>query len=135
MKIAVLAGDGIGPEVTREALRVLDALDLPGLTLFEGDVGGAGYRRHGHPLPPETLEMAKAADAVLFGAVGDPECDGLERHLRPEQAILGLRASLGLFANLRPATMFPGLANQLAGTDAYPLSRSARKGSFCSPQM
>ena len=109
MKIAVLAGDGIGPEVTREALRVLDSLDLPRLTLFEGDVGGAGYRRHGHPLPPETLEMAKAADAVLFGAVGDPECDGLERHLRPEQAILGLRASLGLFANLRPATMFPGL--------------------------
>ena len=109
MKIAVLAGDGIGPEIVAEALKVLQALRLPNVTLWEGDVGGAGYKRHGHPLPPETLQMAKAADAVLFGAVGDPECDNLERHLRPEQAILGLRQALGLFANLRPATMFPGL--------------------------
>src|SRR5690349_5337859 len=109
MKIACLAGDGIGPEIMAEARRVLLALDLPGLTVWEGDVGGIGYRRHGHPLPPETLEAARAADAVLFGAVGDPACDGLERHLRPEQAILGLRAELGLFANLRPAAMFPGL--------------------------
>lgn len=109
MKIAVLAGDGIGPEIMVEARKVLAALDLPGLVLFEGDVGGSGYRRHGHPLPPETLEMCQAADAVLFGAVGDPSCDGLERHLRPEQAILGLRQALTLFANLRPATMFPGL--------------------------
>ncbi len=109
MKIAIFPGDGIGPEVTREAVRVLQALDLPGMVLFEGDVGGAAYHRHGHPLPAETLEMARAADAVLFGAVGDPACDGLERHLRPEQAILGLRAELGLFANLRPATTFPGL--------------------------
>ena len=109
MKIACLAGDGIGPEIMAEARRVLAALDLPGLTVWEGDVGGIGYRRHGHPLPPETLEMCKAADAVLFGAVGDPECDGLARHLRPEQAILGLRQALALFANLRPATMFPGL--------------------------
>jgi 3-isopropylmalate dehydrogenase len=109
MKIAVLPGDGIGPEIMAEARKVLDALDLPDLTLWEADVGGVGYKRHGHPLPPETLEMARAADAVLFGAVGDPDCDNLERHLRPEQAILGLRSSLGLFANLRPATMFPGL--------------------------
>ncbi len=109
MKIAILPGDGIGPEIMAEARKVLDALELPGLTVWEADVGGVGYRRHGHPLPPETLDMAKAADAVLFGAVGDPECDGLERHLRPEQAILGLRQALGLFANLRPATMFPGL--------------------------
>jgi len=109
MKIACLAGDGIGPEIMAEARRVLQELDLPGLTVWEGDVGGIGYKRHGHPLPPETLEMARAADAVLFGAVGDPSCDGLERHLRPEQAILGLRQALGLFANLRPATMFPGL--------------------------
>jgi 3-isopropylmalate dehydrogenase len=109
MKIACLAGDGIGPEIMAEARKVLAALDLPGLVIWEGDVGGMGYRRHGHPLPPETLEMAKAADAVLFGAVGDPSCDNLERHLRPEQAILGLRQALGLFANLRPATMFPGL--------------------------
>jgi 3-isopropylmalate dehydrogenase len=109
MKIACLAGDGIGPEIMAEARIVLQALDLPQLTVWEGDVGGIGYRRHGHPLPPETLEMAKAADAVLFGAVGDPSCDALERHLRPEQAILGLRQALGLFANLRPARMFPGL--------------------------
>ena len=109
MKIAILPGDGIGPEIMAEARKVLQALDLPRLTIWEGDVGGIGYRRHGHPLPPETLEMAKAADAVLFGAVGDPECDGLARHLRPEQAILGLRQALGLFANLRPATMFAGL--------------------------
>ena len=109
MKIAILPGDGIGPEIMAEARKVLAALELPGLTVWEADVGGVGYRRHGHPLPPETLEMAKAADAVLFGAVGDPSCDSLERHLRPEQAILGLRQALGLFANLRPATMFPGL--------------------------
>ena len=109
MKIAVLAGDGIGPEVTAEAVAVLEALRFPGMVLFEGDVGGAAYRRHGHPLPPETLEMAKASDAILFGAVGDPACDGLDRHLRPEQAILGLRKELGLFANLRPARMFNGL--------------------------
>ena len=109
MKIALLPGDGIGPEIMAEAKKVLDALRLPQVTYWEADVGGIGYRRHGHPLPPETLEMAKAADAVLFGAVGDPACDDLERHLRPEQAILGLRQALGLSANLRPATMFAGL--------------------------
>ena len=109
MKIAVLAGDGIGPEIMAEARKALDALKLPEVDYREGDVGGAGYRLHGHPLPPETLAMAKEADAVLFGAGGDPACDNLERHLRPEQAILGLRQALGLFANLRPATMFPGL--------------------------
>ena len=109
MRIAVLPGDGIGPEVTAEAVKVLEALNLQGLILFEGDVGGAAYKRHGHPLPPETLTMARECDAVLFGAVGDPDCDGLERHLRPEQAILGLRKALGLFANLRPAKVFPGL--------------------------
>ncbi|MEZ5682029.1 MAG: 3-isopropylmalate dehydrogenase [Erythrobacter sp.] len=109
MKIAVLPGDGIGPEVTKQALRVLEALSLPGLVLFEGDVGAVAYRRHGRPLPAETLEMARAADAVLFGAVGDFSCDDLPRHLRPEQAILGLRSELTLFANLRPAAGFPGL--------------------------
>ena len=114
MKIAVFPGDGIGTEVTREAVRVLEALPLPGLTLFEGDVGAAGYRRHGHPLPPESLDMAQSCDAILFGAVGDPSCDGLERHLRPEQAVLGLRAELGLFANLRPATTFAGLEGMSA---------------------
>ncbi len=109
MKIAVFAGDGIGPEVTREAVRVLEALDLPGLELTHGDVGGAAWRKHGHPLPPATLEIAHAADAILFGAVGDFACDKLERALRPEQAILGLRKALGLFANLRPAKVFAGL--------------------------
>ena len=114
MKIAVLAGDGIGPEVTREAVRVLQALDLPGMALTHADVGGAAYKVHGHPLPPETLAIARAADAILFGAVGDPDCDALERSLRPEQAILGLRKELGLFANLRPAKVFKGLEDTSA---------------------
>ena len=114
MKIAVFPGDGIGPEVTREAVRVLEALDLPDLTLFEGDVGGIAYKRHGHPLPAETLELARNCDAILFGAVGDPACDNLERNLRPEQAILGLRKELGLFANLRPAKLFKGLEDASA---------------------
>lgn len=111
IRIAVFAGDGIGPEVTREAVRVLEALGLPGLELVEGDVGAAAYRKHGHPLPPATLDIARSAGAILFGAVGDFDCDHLERHLRPEQAILGLRKELGLFANLRPATVFSGLTD------------------------
>lgn len=111
--IAILPGDGIGPEVTAEARRVLDALDL-GLTFEEAPVGGAAWFDSGHPLPPATLDLAKRADAILFGAVGDPRCDALERHLRPEQAILGLRKELGLFANLRPATLFPGLEDASA---------------------
>lgn len=111
IRIAVFAGDGIGPEVTGEAVRVLKALDLPELELVEGDVGAAAYRKHGHPLPPQTLETARSAGAILFGAVGDFDCDDLERHLRPEQAILGLRKELGLFANLRPANVFEGLEN------------------------
>jgi len=114
MKIAVLAGDGIGPEVTQEALRVLDALALPDVILAHADVGAAAYRAHGHPLPPETLSAAQEADAVLFGAVGDPSCDNIERHLRPEQAILGLRSELELFANLRPAQGYAGLEKMSA---------------------
>jgi 3-isopropylmalate dehydrogenase len=106
--IAILPGDGIGPEVTREARRVLEALDL-GLRFEEAPVGGAAYRATGHPLPPETLALADRAAAVLFGAVGDPAFDSLERALRPEQAILGIRKHLGTFANLRPARIFPGL--------------------------
>ena len=109
-----MPGDGIGPEVTAEALRVLDALALPGLVLIDADVGGIAYKRHGHPLPQETLDAARSADAVLFGAVGDPACDGLERRLRPEQAILGLRSELGLFANLRPAKMIAGMEDASA---------------------
>lgn len=106
--IAILAGDGIGPEVTAEARRVLDALGLD-LTYEEALAGGVAYHAKGHPLPPETLDVARRADAILFGAVGDPTCDALERHLRPEQAILGLRKELTLFANLRPARLFAGL--------------------------
>jgi len=109
MRIAVFAGDGIGPEVTAEAVRVLEALQIDGLDLVEGDVGGAAYRKHGHPLPAATLEIARSSDAILFGAVGDFSLDHLERALRPEQAVLGLRKELGLFANLRPATVFKGL--------------------------
>lgn len=109
MHIAVLAGDGIGQEIMVEALRVLGAMDLPDLCLDHADVGGVAYRNHGHPLPPETVALAKEADAVLFGAVGDPSCDNLERHLRPEQAVLGLRKEMQTFANLRPAKMFPGM--------------------------
>lgn len=114
MLIALMPGDGIGPEVIAEARRVLDALDLPGLTYEEALVGGAAYKAVGHPLPPETLDLARRADAILFGAVGDPDCDRLERHLRPEQAILGLRKELELFANLRPAKLFPELADASA---------------------
>jgi 3-isopropylmalate dehydrogenase len=113
MLVAVLAGDGIGTEIMAQARRVLDTLDL-GLRFEEGLVGGAAYKAVGHPLPPETLDLAKRADAILFGAVGDPDCDNLERHLRPEQAILGLRKELNLFSNLRPAKMFAELADASA---------------------
>lgn len=111
MLVALFAGDGIGPEVIAEARRVLDALAIDGLAYEEGLVGGVAYKSVGHPLPPETLDTARRADAILFGAVGDPDCDSLERHLRPEQAILGLRKELTLFSNLRPAKMFPELAD------------------------
>ena len=108
MKIAILAGDGIGTEIVAQAERVMSVLDLP----FETEhalVGGAAYEAHGHPLPDSTLALAKAADAILFGAVGDWKYDKLERALRPEQAILGLRKALGLFANFRPAICYPEL--------------------------
>ncbi len=114
MKIAVLPGDGIGPEIVAEAVKVLQRLQADGGPSFEleyADVGGTAYARHGHPLPEATLQLAQAADAVLFGAVGDPRYDTLERALRPEQAILGLRKNLGLFANLRPALLYAELAD------------------------
>ena len=110
MKIAVLPGDGIGTEIVAEAVRVLEVLDLP----FEMEtalVGGAAYEAHGHPLPESTLKLAKAADAILFGAVGDWKYDQLDRPLRPEQAVLGLRKHLGLFANFRPAICYPELVD------------------------
>lgn len=108
--IAVLPGDGIGPEIMVQATRVLNALGLP-LELETAPVGGAAYDLHGHPLPPATLDLARRAKAVLFGAVGDWKYDKLPREHRPEQAILGLRKALGLFANLRPAILYPELAN------------------------
>ena len=110
MKIAVLPGDGIGTEIMAEAVKVLRVLDLP-LVLETAPVGGAAYEAHGHPLPEATMALAQAADAVLFGAVGDWKYDKLERALRPEQAILGLRRHLGLFANFRPAICYPQLTH------------------------
>ena len=109
MNVAVLPGDGIGPEIIAQARRVLDQLGLQ-LQFQEAPVGGTAYEKHGDPLPASTLRVAKDADAVLFGAVGDPRYDKLERAKRPEQAILGLRKALGLFANLRPARVHPELA-------------------------
>ena len=110
MKIAILPGDGIGHEIVAEAVKVLNALNLP-LEMHWADVGGTAYEKHGHPLPEATLELAKSSDAILFGAVGDWKYDVLERHLRPEQAILGLRKALGLYANFRPAICYKELVN------------------------
>ena len=110
MNIAVLAGDGIGTEITAEAVKVLKVLGLK-LEMQEALVGGAAYDAHGHPLPEATLNLAKAADAILFGAVGDWKYDQLERQYRPEQAILGLRKHLGLFANFRPAICYEQLTH------------------------
>jgi 3-isopropylmalate dehydrogenase len=112
MKIAILPGDGIGPEIVAQAARVLHALKREGLPIEteHAPIGGAGYDAAKHPLPPATLELARAADAVLLGAVGGPRYDTLPRELRPEQGILGIRKALGLFANLRPAILYPELA-------------------------
>src|SRR5580765_8617444 len=109
MKVAVLPGDGIGPEIIAQATKVLRKLH-PSIEMKEAPVGGAGYEAAGDPLPAATLALAKEADAVLVGAVGDARYDKLERAKRPEQAILGLRKELGLFANLRPARVHPELA-------------------------
>jgi 3-isopropylmalate dehydrogenase len=113
MKIAVLPGDGIGTEIVAEAVKVLNVLGLP-LEMETALVGGAAYEAHGHPLPDATLKLAKQADAVLFGAVGDWKYDKLDRPLRPEQAILGLRKNLGLFANFWPAICY----EQLVGSSS-----------------
>ena len=110
MKIAILPGDGIGTEIIAEAVKVLKALDLK-FELEEAPVGGAAYDAHGHPLPEGTLKLASHADAILFGAVGDWKYDTLDRPLRPEQAILGLRKALGLFANFRPAICYEQLTH------------------------
>ena len=110
MKIAVLPGDGIGTEIVAQAVKVLNVLDLK-FELETAPVGGAAYAAAGHPLPEATLKLAKEADAILFGAVGDWKYDNLERSLRPEQAILGLRKALGLFANFRPAICYEQLTH------------------------
>jgi 3-isopropylmalate dehydrogenase len=111
VKIAVLPGDGVGPEVVAEAVKVLRALDGLALQIEHAPVGGAAYDSAGDPIPAATLALAKSADAVLFGAVGGPQYDALPRDKRPEQAILRLRKDLDLFANLRPASVFPELAD------------------------
>ena len=113
MKIAVLAGDGIGPEIIAQAMKALEVLKRDGLTieLEEAPYGGAGYDAAGDPLPPATLKLARDADAVLCGAVGGPQYDALPREKRPEQGILRIRKELELFANLRPALLFDELAS------------------------
>jgi 3-isopropylmalate dehydrogenase len=110
-RVAVLPGDGIGPEVTAAAVRVLRAV-LPGLTFTEAPIGATAIASHGTPLPPATLELARASDAILFGAVGGPGFDNLPPEKRPEAAILGLRKAFGLYANVRPAYVFPGLESR-----------------------
>ena len=112
-KILVLPGDGIGPEIVAEALKVLAVLNGEAGTEFEIEqslLGGEAIDIHGEPLPGETLERARACDAILLGAVGGPQWDGLERDIRPERGLLALRAELGVFANLRPAIAYPQLA-------------------------
>jgi 3-isopropylmalate dehydrogenase len=109
MKVAVLPGDGIGQEIVTQAVRVLRRLDLP-LELEEAPVGGAGYEAAGDPLPEATLALCRDSDAILFGAIGGPQYDTLPRDKRPERGLLRLRKELGLFANLRPAQVFPELA-------------------------
>jgi 3-isopropylmalate dehydrogenase len=112
MKIAVLPGDGIGPEIVSQAVHVLDVLRREGLSveMESAAIGGAGFEAAKQPLPEATLTLAREADAVLLGAVGGPQWDSLPRALRPEQGILGIRKALGLFANLRPALLYPELA-------------------------
>lgn len=113
-KILIMPGDGIGPEIVAEAVKVLAAAKEKFNLAIETDealVGGAAYDVHGDPLPEESLDKAKAADAILFGSIGGPKWDTIERDKRPERGLLRLRSSLGLFANLRPAILFPQLAS------------------------
>ena len=108
MKIAILPGDGIGPEITKQAVDVLRALNV-GAELIEAQIGGAGYEKFGDPLPDSTLDLAVKSDAVLLGAVGDWKYDALPREKRPERGLLRIRKELNLFANLRPAILYPEL--------------------------
>lgn len=112
--ILILPGDGIGPEIVAEAVKVLDAVRQKfslDITTDQALVGGAAYDAEGDPLPASTLDKAKAADAILFGSIGGPKWDAIERDKRPERGLLRLRSSLNLFANLRPAMLFPQLAS------------------------
>ena len=111
-KILILPGDGIGPEIVSEAVKVLETVKQQNglnLQLEEALIGGAAIDASGTPLPDETLVKAKAADAILLGAVGGPKWEALEMAIRPEKGLLGIRSSLGLFANLRPAILYPQL--------------------------
>jgi 3-isopropylmalate dehydrogenase len=112
MKVAILPGDGIGPEIVAEAVKVLERLRRDGLPveMEQAPVGGAGFDACGDPLPEATLALAREADAVLLGAVGGPQYDALPRAQRPEQGLLRIRRELGVFANLRPAIVYPELA-------------------------
>jgi len=113
MKIAVLPGDGIGPEIVAQAVKVLEALRSDGLKveMEYAHIGGAGYDAAGDPFPPATEKLSKESDAVLLGAVGGYQYDTLPRPMRPEQGLLRIRKGLGLFANLRPAMVYPELVN------------------------
>ena len=113
-KILILPGDGIGKEIVAQAVKVIDSLNANhdmGMTLVEGLIGGVAYDETGSPLPEETINSAKSCDSILLGAVGGPKWESLERNLRPERGLLGIRAELDLFANLRPAILYPQLAN------------------------
>jgi 3-isopropylmalate dehydrogenase len=113
-KIAILPGDGIGPEIIAEAVKTLECLKQKfgfDAELESATFGGAGYDEFGHPLPDSTLALCKESDAILLGSVGGPKYDQLERDLRPERGLLGLRSKLELFSNLRPAILYPQLAS------------------------
>ena len=113
-KILILPGDGIGKEIVAQAVKVIDSLNANydmGMSLVEGLIGGVAYEETGSPLPEETINSAKSCDSILLGAVGGPKWESLERDLRPERGLLGIRAELDLFANLRPAILYPQLAN------------------------
>lgn len=113
-KILILPGDGIGKEIVAQAVKVIDSLNANhdmGMSLVEGLIGGVAYDETGSPLPEETINSAKSCDSILLGAVGGPKWESLERDLRPERGLLGIRAELDLFANLRPAILYPQLAN------------------------
>ncbi|MEN8133871.1 MAG: isocitrate/isopropylmalate family dehydrogenase, partial [Pseudomonadota bacterium] len=113
-KLLILPGDGIGPEIVTEALKVISVLQIDfglGVEIEQAMVGGAAYDAQGHPLPETTLQLARQSDAVLLGAVGGPQYESLPRELRPERGLLGLRSDMGLFSNLRPAILYPQLAD------------------------